>query len=364
MEQEEKMLSGNQMEEKRPRGSRWKKAVALILVLAMCSGVLFGCSDQEEEKEQEPKKTEEQTGQGTLTLEAGAEISIGYDVKGKVTGLEGINEKGKDLVEKEKKYEGKKAKKVISGLVTDIRKEGYLKTDKKNKGRDIVLRIEEGSRMPDAGKRFITGIVSEMQDALKGKRPKGEILIKGEKAAWITQVKDVKYGKIAKKNNDKKGNKNGRNDSNSSSASKGAAVIYIESGGKKTGYSLSQLSAMGTVTNTYTYRNKESSHRQFATYTGVPISKLLSKAGASGNTLLFIAKDGYAKEFSRSELTGNKWAFSGETGKGGKSVPAIITTQGQFACRLVFGQSKDDMDKRGDYNSQYWVKNIKTIEVY
>lgn len=167
---------------------------------------------------------------------------------------------------------------------------------------------------------------------------------------------DKKTAKASEKKKDKK--------KKSSKAVKPSGhVLAVKSGGKEVYFTANQLSGMGTGTYKYSYRNKESAQRQFLSATGVSFSRVLSKSGFSGSTARFRSKDGYTKEFSVSDLKASKKAFLKKTGSSAKSVPAIITTTGADAFRLCFGQSAEDTDENGDYNAQYWVKNIDYIEI-
>ncbi len=140
-------------------------------------------------------------------------------------------------------------------------------------------------------------------------------------------------------------------------------VLTVKKGKKKVYFTAKALSKMGTVTYRYSYRNKESKHRQFVTCTGVKLTKVLKKSGLSGTKIRVRGSDGYTKEFSVKALKKKKKAFLKTTGTTAKSVPAIITTKGKGAYRLCFGQSASDTDRSGDYNAQNWVKWIDTIEL-
>lgn len=140
-------------------------------------------------------------------------------------------------------------------------------------------------------------------------------------------------------------------------------VLTVKKGGKEVYFTEKELAAMGRVTYKYSYRNKESEHRQFESCTGVKLSAVLNKSGFSGSRLRFRSKDGYTREFSASELKASKKAFLKTSGSSAKSVPTILTLSGSEAFRLCFGQAADDTDESGDYNAQYWVKWIESIEV-
>lgn len=141
-------------------------------------------------------------------------------------------------------------------------------------------------------------------------------------------------------------------------------VLTIKKGSKKVYFTEKELSAMGKVSYKYSYRNKDSEHRQFLTCSGVKFSTVISKSGLSGSTVRVRASDGYTKEFSVSQLNSTKKAFLKTTGSSAKSVPAILTLGDSDSFRLVFGQSAGDTDEEGDYNATHWVKWIDTIELY
>lgn len=141
-------------------------------------------------------------------------------------------------------------------------------------------------------------------------------------------------------------------------------VLTVKKGSKKVYFTEKQLASMGKNTYKYSYRNKESEHRQFQSCTGVKFSAVLNKSGLSGSTARFHSTDGYTKEFSVRELTSSKKAFLKTTGSSAKSVPSILTLGDSGSFRLVFGQDASDTDEAGDYNAQYWVKWIDTIELY
>ena len=140
--------------------------------------------------------------------------------------------------------------------------------------------------------------------------------------------------------------------------------LTVKSNGKTTTYYLSEIKEMGLVSYRYSYRNKDSSKRQFDTWTGIKLTTLLSKAGASGSKVRLISNDGFAKEYSLNDLKTNKYSFKKTVGDRADSVPAIISTDGEGYYRLCFGQRADDTDDSGDYNMQHWAKWIVTIEVY
>ena len=139
--------------------------------------------------------------------------------------------------------------------------------------------------------------------------------------------------------------------------------LTIKKGNKTKYFTESDLKKLGIVSYRYSFRNKESSNRQFGTFSGVKVTTLLDKAGYKGNSIRIVAEDGYTKEYYISDLKSNKFAFKKTTGTSKISVPAIITVGETDSFRLCFGQNQDDSDDCGDYNMQYWAKFIKTITI-
>ncbi|MEG0829433.1 MAG: hypothetical protein RSD88_02240 [Anaerovoracaceae bacterium] len=140
-------------------------------------------------------------------------------------------------------------------------------------------------------------------------------------------------------------------------------VLTIKKGSKTKYFTKSDLQRMGISAYKYSFRNKDSSNRQFETFSGVKISTLLSKAGFSGSSMTVISRDGYAKTYSVSELKSSKKAFKKRVGTSANSVPAILTVSGSESFRLCFGQKSSDSNDSGDYNQQDWAKWITTIKI-
>jgi hypothetical protein len=66
------------------------------------------------------------------------------------------------------------------------------------------------------------------------------------------------------------------------------------------GFSLSELEALGTITVDYTNKDGETT-----TYSGVPLATLLENAGLTGSgTLVFTAADGYQADMALEEALG------------------------------------------------------------
>lgn len=218
---------------------------------------------------------------------------------------------------------------------------------------------------------------AQQTDTVKKSEEKKEKDKKDKKKSAKSEKKEKEQKKPAKKETAVKkektaksqGGKNRDKDAAKASAKKNGTkkpaghVLTVKSKGKEVYFTQKQLMNMGASSYQYSFRNKDSDRRQFLTTTGVKFSKILRKSGFSGATVRFHSKDGYTRDFSISELSSSKKAFLKKTGSAARNVPAVISVSGSEAYRLCFGQSADDSDENGDYNAQYWIKWIDTIEI-
>lgn len=145
----------------------------------------------------------------------------------------------------------------------------------------------------------------------------------------------------------------------------GKATIVIEGSGMEKSVTLSpeNLYAMALETHTYFSRGKEpkESHN---TYTGVSLMSLLEQAGLDPNAkrARIIALDGYSATFTINDIR----EYRIDENDLSKNLPMMIAIsemggslgENAGAFRLVMGQQF-----AGDYNRQYWVKNVCRIIV-
>ncbi|MGI6492548.1 MAG: molybdopterin-dependent oxidoreductase [Pelotomaculum sp.] len=145
-------------------------------------------------------------------------------------------------------------------------------------------------------------------------------------------------------------------------------AILIKGSGvaKEVTVTLSQLQAMTDQVAGYTYfsRGKEPK-TAYNTYKGVKLSNLISLAGLKEDAqkVLVTGADGYTASFSLIDV---KAMLMDETDTS-KSLPMLIAYAedgklldfaGGCSFRLVMGQKCE-----GDYNRQYWVRDVCTIVV-
>ena len=86
---------------------------------------------------------------GAILLSVNPEIEIEYDGQGMVLEVEGKNDDGKKIVERYSGYSGKDCKTVVSELVEEIYQDGYFQEEIDGHEKNIVVKLEEGSRYPD-----------------------------------------------------------------------------------------------------------------------------------------------------------------------------------------------------------------------
>ena len=86
---------------------------------------------------------------GTILLSVNPEIEVDYDLQGLVQDVEGKNEDGKKVVQNYTGYAGKECQTVVSELVEEIYQEGYFDNTIDGHTKNIVVKLEEGSRYPD-----------------------------------------------------------------------------------------------------------------------------------------------------------------------------------------------------------------------
>lgn len=138
---------------------RRKILVAVSSLTVMTAVLLSGCSAPAAEESAISEK-------GILTLSVNPEIQIEYDKDGKVLALTGQNEDGIKIVEAYQDYIGKDCEEVLRELVVKINESGYFVDDIDGHKKNIVLKLEPGSVLPDDD--FLINMSTSAQDAVKG----------------------------------------------------------------------------------------------------------------------------------------------------------------------------------------------------
>lgn len=139
-------------------------------------------------------------------------------------------------------------------------------------------------------------------------------------------------------------------------------------------FAAEDLEKLGTVTLDYSGRNKEVQNaRQFFTYTGVELNKVLEAAGFETDDAIIkvTCSDGYTREYEVEDLYGLYTFESNENDNKTEVVPIIaiqenMTEKGMeypSPFKLVYGQADYDTQDAQDFNMQGWMTFIQYIEV-
>lgn len=86
---------------------------------------------------------------GTVLLSVNPEIEMEYDEAGQVLALNALNGDGSAVLKGYTGYEGKPCTGVVSELVSRINQDGYFEKTIAGQEKNIVLRLEHGSSVPD-----------------------------------------------------------------------------------------------------------------------------------------------------------------------------------------------------------------------
>ena len=154
----------------------WKNKVTMLAMTALVgTALLTGCAQQPETVSNtvDPTTTpsaiaqvsEEGQQVGRLLLSVNPEIAIGYDAKGNVLSLEGINEDGKKILSSYTEYEGVSCNQVIHDLVGAIDDAGYFESTIGGHEKNIILKLEPGSEYLEDD--FLESLAVEVQQAVK-----------------------------------------------------------------------------------------------------------------------------------------------------------------------------------------------------
>ena len=86
---------------------------------------------------------------GTVLLSVNPEIEMDYDAAGNVVALRGLNDDGRAVLASYSGYEGRPCTAVVGELVSEIDDDGYFDDTIDGHEKNIVLKLERGSKYPD-----------------------------------------------------------------------------------------------------------------------------------------------------------------------------------------------------------------------
>lgn len=138
-------------------------------------------------------------------------------------------------------------------------------------------------------------------------------------------------------------------------------TVYDKNGKAVCRYTKKKLSSLGTVTRTYSGRDKKAKNkRQIKSYTGVDLEKLLKASGVgTAKEIKVVCDDQYTCEYNLSEIK-NLYAFKSVKGSARSKVAPMIYVKER---RILIGQEDYDSNYTKDFNMQKWAKGIHKIEV-
>ena len=129
---------------------------AWLLTLALC---LSACGVSAEPSAQSLPQG------GALRLSVNPEITVYFDEKGSVTGVEAENADADAVLAGYTGFEGKACKDVVAELVTVIGEAGYFVEEVDGSSRQITIELEPGSRTPSDA--FLDEIAAEVRETVE-----------------------------------------------------------------------------------------------------------------------------------------------------------------------------------------------------
>lgn len=152
-----------------------------------------------------------------------------------------------------------------------------------------------------------------------------------------------------------------------------AITLTVEGqNGEKKVFTEEELKKLGTETHSYSGRNKSVENaRQFFTYEGVDLKKVLKAAGLKpeGAGIKVLCADGYTREYQVDELYDLYYFPNNETDDKEKVTPmiALVPADGSekypSPFKMVHGQEDYDTATTMDFNMQGWASYMQYIQV-
>ena len=178
------------------RKNRLKTMLAAVMTSALCLSGLAGCAQNAAPETAATVAVKEDlndlAGGGILCLKVNPEIAIAYDENGLVTEVSSRNDDAKKILESYKGFEGKTCREVVGELVTEIGDAGYFTEEIDGEGRQIVIEIERGSKLPND--EFLDEVVEEIRENVKENKWTSPVKVEGESDYGITDYVDTDYG--------------------------------------------------------------------------------------------------------------------------------------------------------------------------
>lgn len=161
--------------------------MSFALLLAGCGGAATNDAQGSESGNQSQALAES----GTLFLKVNPEIAIDYDENGKVTGVRGMNDDGKEIITNYPDYIGKNSGDVLEDLIALIGEAGYFVEEIEGDAKKIVLEIEAGSTLP--GNDFLERMAANAQHAVEAYKINSNVEVDGETYISLDDAKKIAF---------------------------------------------------------------------------------------------------------------------------------------------------------------------------
>lgn len=160
-----------------------KSIFAMSLALVLCFVCLVSCGQKA------PSSSTNVSTGGVLTLKVNPEFDINFDEKGNVVTVTSVNDDAKKIMTDDESYVGKTCEEIVTDLVKKIGDAGYFAKDKNNQ---VVIEIEEGSKVPND--KFLTNVIESARSVISENKWEVPVDVNGESSYGMTNYQDTDYG--------------------------------------------------------------------------------------------------------------------------------------------------------------------------
>ncbi len=160
-----------------------KSIFAMSLALVLCFVCLVSCGQKA------PSSSTNVSTGGVLTLKVNPEFDINFDEKGNVVTVTAVNDDAKKIMTDDESYVGKTCEEIVTDLVKKIGDAGYFAKDKNNQ---VVIEIEEGSKVPND--KFLTNVIESARSVISENKWEVPVDVNGESSYGMTNYQDTDYG--------------------------------------------------------------------------------------------------------------------------------------------------------------------------
>ena len=139
--------------------------LSAAMVLSLAASMTSHASASALLKQDASVVTDKTVKTGTLLISVNPEIKMDYNYKGRVLKLSGMNESGRAVVRDMKNYQYDPCDEVMEDLIREIYKDGYFDTQKNHPAKNLLIKLEAGSKTPDS--QFLEDVADSARYTLK-----------------------------------------------------------------------------------------------------------------------------------------------------------------------------------------------------